>query len=399
LNILVVTDGFVPEHTGGISKSLHTEVLELAARGHRVRVLTRRHGRDVPEREQLDGFEIVRHPGPPKGTRAYYAHPFITMRIAPKAMRHEFEREPFDVLYVHNTFHAWAAVRSGLPVRKVWAFHAPAPREIALDVQQRKYGALTPFARPLIRRVRQIERAALRGFDHIRTASPFMMDQLLELYPETEGRVRSVIPLMVDTERFRYVERPRDVRAKLGLPEDRKILLTVRRLVARMGLDDLILAMAGVARRHPEALLLISGKGYLRGELEALVAGEGLQEHVRLLGFVSEEDLPSLYGAADLFVLPTAHLEGFGLVTLEAMSCGTPVLATPVGANASVVGPWNPDMLTQCAGADALAEAIPPLLEGDGLGAMRVGCRNYCETNFSRPMVAERLEAALAGSR
>src|SRR5437667_11474023 len=104
-----------------------------------------------------------------------------------------------------------------------------------------------------------------------------------------------------------------------------------------MGLDLLIRAMAILKRDRPEALLLIGGVGSVGQELESFSEALGLREQVRFLGFIPDEALPLYYQAADVFILATRELEGFGLVTVEALAGGTPVLGTAVGAAPEVL--------------------------------------------------------------
>src|SRR6185369_3585027 len=105
-------------------------------------------------------------------------------------------------------------------------------------------------------------------------------------------------------------------------------LATVRRLVPRMGLETLLEAVrllggdGGVG-----ATLLVGGTGPLAGALAEEATRMGIGSRVRLLGEMSDADLPSLYAAADVVVLPTRALEGFGLPVLEAWACGVPAVA------------------------------------------------------------------------
>jgi glycosyltransferase involved in cell wall biosynthesis len=201
-----------------------------------------------------------------------------------------------------------------------------------------------------------------------------------------------ILPLAVDTRRFAPAGDRSAVRKLLGIPQDREVMLTVRRLVGRMGLNDLIDAMQMVVQRHPRAVLLIGGTGYLEQALKERVRLKGLEDHVRLLGFVPEEQLPAYYQAADLFVLPTVQMEGFGLVTIEALSCGTPVIATPVGANPEVVGPLDSGLLCERATADGLAERIAWWLERGVSADLRQACREYSLSRFAVAGVTTRLE-------
>ena len=104
-----------------------------------------------------------------------------------------------------------------------------------------------------------------------------------------------------------------------------------------MGLDRLLLAMQTVVEKIPHALLIIGGRGPLKDQLSALVERLALTKHVHMAGFIPEDQLPRYYQMADLFVLPTQELEGFGMVTLEALASGLPVLGTPVGGTNEIL--------------------------------------------------------------
>jgi glycosyltransferase involved in cell wall biosynthesis len=123
----------------------------------------------------------------------------------------------------------------------------------------------------------------------------------------------------------------------------------------------------------------------------------GLGGSVRLAGYIPEEDLAAYYQCADLFILPTRLLEGFGLVTLEALAAGTPVLATPVAANPEILERLDPGMLltdVSPAGITAGILAFIPRYEADRAG-MRAACRKFIEENYSWAKYARGVERAL----
>jgi glycosyltransferase involved in cell wall biosynthesis len=202
------------------------------------------------------------------------------------------------------------------------------------------------------------------------------------------------IPGGVDPERFKPHPDRRALRRALGIDESSLVLLTVRRLVPRMGLDNLLEAVALLKPRFPELKLLIGGVGGLRDRLEALSAAKGLRETVKFLGAISEADLPAYYQAADLFVLPTLALEGFGLATLEALACGTPVVGTPAGATPEILAPLEPRLVAADVSAKAIAEAVRGAIEGQlTADAMRERCRLYIERGYSWNPCVDRHEA------
>ena len=187
------------------------------------------------------------------------------------------------------------------------------------------------------------------------------------------------------------------MREKLGIPKDRFVIFTVRNLVSRMGLENLVEAASDVVKKEPRALFIIGGRGYLKEKLEEMIAGRGLAGQVRLEGYISEEKLPLYYQCADLFVLPTRLLEGFGLVTLEAMACGTPVLATPVAANVEVLGGFDRSLLLKSESPGDIAAGILDFISGceTRRAELRAACRRYVEENYSWEKYAAEVEKEL----
>jgi glycosyltransferase involved in cell wall biosynthesis len=207
-----------------------------------------------------------------------------------------------------------------------------------------------------------------------------------------------VVPLGVDLDRFAFEGDPRRTRQALDLPVDRPILLCVRRLVPRMGLERLLDAMAEVRHARPDVLLLIAGSGFLADALAERIRQRGLEGQVRMLGYVSEAELPGLYRTADLCVMPSIALEGFGLSTIEALSCGTPVLGTRVGATPEVLEPISPDLLCREASVEALHERLLWWLDGRLSPELREACRQHAARYYSHRAVAAHLARVFAAT-
>ncbi len=144
-------------------------------------------------------------------------------------------------------------------------------------------------------------------------------------------------------------------------------VLAVGRLIERKGYPVLIQAMAGLRRRFPEAHLTIVGEGQQRPALEALVEELRLSDSVTLAGRVSDEELARLYRSAGVFVLPavvdrSGDTEGLGVVLLEAMSYGVPVIASAVGGITDIVEDGVTGLLVPPGRPELLADAIARLL-------------------------------------
>jgi glycosyltransferase involved in cell wall biosynthesis len=157
-------------------------------------------------------------------------------------------------------------------------------------------------------------------------------------------------------------------RKTLGLPQNRKIIFSVRRLVYKNGLDTLIESIPLLTRDHPNLLFVVAGKGPSRKLIEDRIKELGIDNNIKLTGFVPDRLLPVYYGAADYFILPSASGEGLPLVLLEAMACGLPVIATAVGGTPEIIQHMKNGVLVPPRNPEAMAEALSKLLLEERLG-------------------------------
>jgi len=160
-----------------------------------------------------------------------------------------------------------------------------------------------------------------------------------------------------------------------------------------MGLSNLVAAMEEVSRQHPEALLLIAGKGPLRDELSTLIQSKNLEQNVRLLGFVPEEDLPFAYRAADVSIVPTIEHEGFGLITIESLAAGTPVFTTPVGGLPETVSDLSDELILPDASTSALQDALLSVLDGTVSLPDPDICQRYAQSRFDWSVIARQVRS------
>ena len=165
---------------------------------------------------------------------------------------------------------------------------------------------------------------------------------------------------------------------------NKKIIFALGRLVPYKGFDYLVRAAAHLSEEY---CVLIGGSGPLRGDLERQIREEGLEGKVRLLGYVREEDVPLLYGACDVFVMSSLmKTEAFGIVQVEAMSCGKPVVATTIpGSGVSWVnahGVSGQNVPPQ--DAEAMARAIDSICaDGDTWRRYAAGAKARYEACFT----------------
>ena len=292
-------------------------------------------------------------------------------------------REPERLVVAHFALYAAPCLdllRSGRPF--VVHFHGP----WAAESRAEGAGALSARLKAAL------EAAVYRRATRCIVLSRAFGTLLQRTYGVPADRVR-VIPGGIDADRFDPPETRSAARRRLGWPADRPIVLTVRRLVRRMGLEDLLDA-ARIARREVAGLVVvIAGTGSLAGELEARIAAQGLADTVRLAGFVPDEDLPLAYRAADLSVVPSLTLEGFGLVAAESLAAGTPVLATPVGGLPEVLDGLGESCLLPDAGPRPLARAMIDALRGRISLPGAPACALHARERFDWPVVTRRIKS------
>jgi len=193
-----------------------------------------------------------------------------------------------------------------------------------------------------------------------------------------ESRLR-VLRNGVDLQRFQP-EPQAQARQALGLGLELgetagPLLISVGHLVERKGNHLIVQAMPAIRRSHPQARLLIVGEGEERPALERLVAQLGLGDAVTLTGAVPNEQLARWYSAADALVLASSR-EGWANVLLEAMACGTPVVATRIWGTPEVVTGPAAGVLVDDRSAPALAEGVQRLLAAP---PDRAAVRRYAE--------------------
>ncbi|WP_051141235.1 glycosyltransferase family 4 protein [Salisaeta longa] len=236
---------------------------------------------------------------------------------------------------------------------------------------------------------RRIEQMVYRRAAAFIVLSDAFRDVLHTSYGVPYPRIH-VVPGGVAADQFAVDGPPRAARHRLGWPTDRPIVLSVRRLAHRMGLERLIDAVEHVRTRVPDVLVYIAGKGPLQQVLEARIAARGLSDHIRLLGFVPDADLPYAYRAATLSVVPTVSLEGFGLITVESMAAGTPVLVTPVGGLPETVRGLDPGLVLPDASTGALADGLAHALQHPHLLPTAAACQQHVRRTFDWPVIARR---------
>ena len=260
----------------------------------------------------------------------------------------------YDIVHSHYWLSGWVGAR----LRRMWnvpmvqMFHT-------LGLLKNTVARSSAEMEPALRI--QGERDVVAAADRLIAANPIEYGHLVDLYSADPHKIR-IVPCGVDIDLFHPIDRD-EARTRLGLDEGQYVLF-VGRLEALKGVDVLINAMSLLARQACKARLLIAG-GNLDGDeaqrLRASVQNLHLTETVRFLGAVDQHDLPYYYSAADVCAMPSFY-ESFGMVAIEAMACGAPVVASRAGGLQFTVRDGETGYLVPPGEAAPLAEAIANLL-------------------------------------
>lgn len=233
---------------------------------------------------------------------------------------------------------------------------------------------------------RVLERAVYRRADAVVVLSEAFGRLVVKRYGVDPSRVR-VMPPGVDLVRFQVGDKVA-AREALGVESGVFCAVAVRRLDARMGLDTLLDAWAEVRPHLPDAVLLVAGEGRERERLETQTRTLGLTtQAVRFLGRVDDDEVVRLYQAADCSVTPTRALEGFGLVVLESLACGTPAIVTDVGGLPEALASFDTSLVVPSEDPPALARRL--VAAAGGTVPEPAACRAHAE-RFSWDDVARR---------
>jgi D-inositol-3-phosphate glycosyltransferase len=382
------------KETGGMNVYVRELSRHLGARGAAIDVFTRRQDDGTPDvvafGENVRVIHLRAGPSSP-------ADKYEVIRHLPEFARGvmEFERASGGgYQLVHS--HYWSSAPVAIALAHRWnvplvtMFHTLGrmKNRVSENGQEREHTTRM-----------EIEQAAMHASDMVVAASPTDMDQMVAHYGAIPSRIR-IVPGGVDTELFRPLPRE-SAREALDMGPEKQLLF-VGRIQQLKGLRLLIPAFArvtGVWRGSPKPRLTIVGGGrpadgsdseVMEAErLRRLAAETGVEALVEFAGAVPHEMLPLYYSAADVVAVPSLY-ESFGLVALEAMACGAPVVASRVGGLQWTVRHGETGFLVPATSPEAFSSAIGLLLRDEGLRAeMSMGAVRVAR-GFSWDVAAER---------
>ena len=297
-----------------------------------------------------------------------------------------------DIKYpvVHTNY--WLSSWVGMELKKVQPLQQVHTYHSLGAVKYKSVTEIPPIASTRL----EVEKACLETAERIVATSPQEEEHMRTLVSE-QGNIE-IIPCGTDISHFGAVSRS-EARLRLGIPKSSLVVLYVGRFDKRKGIETLVRAMdhsifPGLADIR---LILVGGSrpgqsdGIERERIEGIIEELGLQNYVTFPGRVDQQTLPYYYAAANVCVVPS-HYEPFGLVTIEAMASGTPVVGSNVGGLQFTVEPEKTGLLCQPQDEVAFSQAIDRILSSPKWQkTLGVAARKRVETLFSWDGVAQQL--------
>jgi len=351
--------------TGGMNVYIRNVAQEFAARGIQVDIFTRRTSTDTPTVEYDLGANLrvinlnAGVPCPLAPDDIYPHLPEFTAGVIAFATR---QNVAYDLVYSHYWLSGWVASK----LREIWGI--PFVQMFHTLGHMKKRVVSTDSDTTPNQRIR-VETEIAEWADRIIAATPAEYTQLRWLYRANRRKIGVISP-GVDLQHFRVMPMA-EARRQLGIDEDMHILLFVGRIDSMKSIDTLIQALPVIRARNPsihEKLCVVVVGGdpddsfdAETAQLVTLVNNLGVSQQVQFVGAQDHSELLPYYAAASILVMPSIY-ESFGMVALEAMAAGTPVIASAVGGLTYLVQDGETGYLVPSREADVLADRIITLL-------------------------------------
>ncbi|AEH07155.1 glycosyltransferase family 4 protein [Methanothermococcus okinawensis] len=377
MKIAMITWEYPPIMVGGLSVHCKGLAEALVRAGHDVDVITV--GYELPEYENINGVNV--HRVKPIG------HPnFLTWATF---MAHFMEKklgslgvDNYDIIHCHD----WMTHFVGSSVKHL--LNKPYIQSIHSTEQGRCGGIYSDDSRA----INDIEWWSTYESHAVITVSNSIKEEICSTFNTPWDKVNVIynginpwefdIP-MDDNEKNEF-------RAHIGIQPYEKMILFVGRLVYQKGVEYLIRATPKILEQHPNSKIVIAGSGDMRGYLEDLAFQLGCRDKILFLGFVGGDMLKKLFKSADVAVIPSVY-EPFGIVALEAMAAGAPVVASSVGGLKEIIQHEHNGVLVYPKNPDSIAWGVNKVLSDEGFKEWIVNnAKHDVYTKYSWDVVANR---------
>ena len=361
MRIMHLSSEYPPSQVFGLGRAVRDLAVAQAAAGHEVHVVTNSIGGNDPDAE-VDGVHVHRisYPPPPKPPDDTTAVIQFNISALEAAVQRIARLGSPDVFHVHD----WLTVSCGQMLH--W-LHPQAT--LAVTIHDTAHGKYFGKLNAPQQYTAHLERYIGEQATVVICCSQYVRSELTTHYFVPAEKIH-VIPCGVDPTQFQVEGDLAGFRRLFAQPDDR-LILYVGRLDEEKGLPHLVEALAHVVLAEPRARLVIAGKGVLQEALQNQANQLQIGDRVSFVGYVTGDALSGLYRLAEVQVVPSLY-EPFGIVALEGMACGTPVVVSDTGGLSEIVADGVTGLKVPPRDAFALGQAVLRLL-GDSPLAQEVG--------------------------
>lgn len=377
MKILMLTWEYPPRIVGGIARVVNDLSKRLIKDGHEVTVVTYREG-NAPYFEDDKGVKVYRIDN-------YMINPnnFIdwimqmNFNMVAKASEIIASEGKFDVIHAHD----WLVAYAAKTLKN--SYHTP----IVSTIHATESGRNSGIHDETQRYINDTEWMLTYESTEVIVNSNYMKRELQSLFGLPFEKI-NVVPNGINVNMFSGIERDYEFRRKYAL-DNEKIILFMGRLVYEKGIQHLISAMPKILAGYHDAKLVIAGKGGMTNELKAQVNSMGISNKVYFTGYMDSKQVCKMYKCADVSVFPSTY-EPFGIVALEAMLSGTPVVVSDIGGLNEIVEHRENGMKSYAGNPNSIADSILELLYNPQLSQEVVKkARNMVKNEYNWAKIAQ----------
>lgn len=377
MKILMLSWEYPPRVVGGISRVVHDLSHRLIKDGHDVTVVTYRDG-DVPYFENDDGVMVHRVDNFMISSNNFIDWVMqLNFNMIARAGEIIVKEGNFDVIHAHDWLVAYAAktLKHAYSTPMIATIHATeAGRNSGIRGETQKY-------------INDTEWMLTYEASEVIVNSNYMKNELQRLFGLPFEKI-NVVPNGVNLNLFNGVDRDYDFRRQYAM-DNEKIILFMGRLVYEKGIQHLISAMPKVLANYHDAKLVIAGKGGMIDELRNQVNSLGIADKVYFTGYLSSKNVQKMYKCADIAVFPSTY-EPFGIVALEGMLSGAPVVVSDIGGLNEIVDHGVNGMKSYAGNPNSLADSILTLLFDHKLcDTIAKNAKNKVKTEYNWNKIAQ----------
>jgi len=344
MKVCMLSWEFPPRIVGGIARHCYGLTRALVKLGHEVHLVTLEFP-GAPDFEDVEGVKVYR-------VKIELGHPnfitwtFIFNHFLEKKVASLSNQVDFDVVHIHD----WLTTSTGIAAKNYLN------KPMVCTVHSTEVGRVQQLRSPDSYMIDGLEWWMMYEAKSVIMCSNSMTREISDHFHLPSEKV-SVIPNAIDTSEYKRNVNKEAVKSRYGIGPYEKLVLFIGRLVPQKGVEHLVRAVPLIVKQHGEARFLIAGDGWSRGHLEGMAASTGHGDKIHFLGFIPDSERVELLMSADVLVIPSIY-EPFGIVALEGMAAGVPVVASNIGGLSEIVEHDRTGMLAYAGNPESIAWCV-----------------------------------------